>query len=118
MRLDINTLEPEYTPEEWKILKDYLKFVKRKLKYPDKPEIVIGGARYPLGRMTIRKGLIKDFKKKVEVTLEYRPEKKEQLEPLIESLSNIQTIVEDLKLKGKTKDSTKRKKYESKDNSK
>lgn len=118
MRLDINTLEPEFTPEEWKIIKDYLKFVKGKLKYPDKPEIVIGGARYPFGRMVIRKGLLQPFKRKVEVTLEQRPEKKDKLNPLLESLSNIQTILEDLKLKGKSKDSTKRKKYESKDNSK
>lgn len=108
MRLSINTLEPEFSKEEWKLIKDYLKWVKNEMKHPQKPEIVIGGARYPLGRFTIRRGLIKPFRQKMEKVME-NPIKVEKLKPIDEALSKVQTIVDELKQNGKTVNAPKRK---------
>lgn len=110
MRLDINTLETEFSPEEWKMIKDYLKWVKQELTYPTKPEIAVGGARYPIGRFTIRRGIIQAFKKKLEVIVDNSNETKtERYNSMIEALSNIQTILLKVNEKGKTVNSIKRK---------
>jgi len=110
MRLDINTLESEFSTEEWRMIKDYLKWVKKEMKYPQKPEIHIGGARYPIGRFIIRRGLIAPFRVKIENKINKQPILEPQLKPIDQALSTVQTIVEELKVRGKSVKSTKRKK--------
>lgn len=104
MRSDISILESEFTKEEMRFIKDYLIFVRDQLNNPTKPEIHIGAARYPLGRMVARRGVIPLA---IESWSKHRdsrelPEVKERLTKSIESLKTIQTIVENLKQRGKT----------------
>lgn len=112
MKSNINTLEHEFSSEELKLIKDYLKYVKEELKHPTKPEVIVGAARYPLGRFKVKSGLLPYFRKKIELKLQEKPERQDKLEPIDKALSNIQTIVENLKVKGKTVKATKRKIYE------
>lgn len=112
MKSDINTLEPEFSKEEWRMIKDYLKHCKKELKYPTKPEISIGGARYPLGRFTIRKGLIQPSIQRLDKAMEMKPQRAIKFNPVKECLLIIQTIIKDLRIKGKSVKSVKRKKYE------
>lgn len=104
MRSDISTLESEFSKEELKFIKDYLRFVRDQLNNPTKPEIHIGAARYPIGRMVARKGVVPVA---IENWSKYRdtqthPEVKEKLTRSIESLKTIQSILEETKQRGKT----------------
>lgn len=112
MRSSTDIFESEFSEEEWELIKDYFKYVKNEMNVPSKPEIVIGTARYPLGRFIIRKGLVQPFKEKLQINADrlVNPEKKLQVLKSIDALNHIQTIIEELKLKGKTVKSTKRKK--------
>lgn len=113
MRSSTDIFESEFTKEEWKLINDYFKYLKNELNFPSKPEITIGTARYPLGRFTIRKGLVEPFKKTLTT---YRnkldnPLKKEQVQQSIDALNHIQTITNELKQNGKTVKSDKRKNH-------
>lgn len=104
MKSDISTLESEFSKEEMRFIKDYLKFVKEQLNNPTKPEIHIGAARYPIGRMVVKRGILSIA---IENWSKYRDTKtnekvRDKLTKSIESLKTIQTIVEELKQRGKT----------------
>lgn len=104
MRSDINTLESEFSKEEMRFIKDYLRFVKDQLLNPVKPEIHIGAARYPIGRLVIKRSIIKDALRNFERFKDTRINEniKNKVSKQIESLKNVQTIVENLKQRGKT----------------
>ena len=104
MKSDISILESEFSKEEMRFIKDYLNFVRDQLNNPTKPEIHIGAARYPIGRMIARRGVIPIA---IETWSKYRdtrtvPKIKEKITKSIESLKTIQTIIENLKQRGKT----------------
>lgn len=104
MKSDISTLESEFSKEELRFIKDYLRFVRDQLNNPTKPEIHIGAARYPIGRMVARRGVVPIA---IDRWSKYRDTKtnekvRDKLTKSIESLKTIQTIVEELKQRGKT----------------
>lgn len=110
MRSSTDIFESEFTKEEWKLIKDYFKYVKKELDTPSKPEIIVGSARYPLGRFTIRRGLIQPFKEKLKIFAnKLKPEKQQQVLKSIDALTQLQTIISELKQNGKTVKSEKRK---------
>jgi len=104
MKSDISTLESEFSKEEMRFIKDYLKFVKEQLNNPTKPEIHIGTARYPTGRMVVKRGVLPMAIERWSKHRDTRTTEqvKDKLTKSIESLKNIQTIVEELKQRGKT----------------
>lgn len=110
MKLSIDTLKSDYTEEEWKIIDDYMEWVKKELLFPSKPEISIGTARYPLGRFRIKRGVILKFKLRLEKEKRKRPKLTDYYQRMIDALSNIELIIKDVKQKGKSVKSTKRKK--------
>lgn len=104
MKSDISTLESEFSKEELKFIKDYLRFVRDQLNNPTKPEIHIGAARYPIGRMVARKGVVPIA---IENWSKYRDTRtnlqvRDKIDKSIESLKTIQTILEETKQRGKT----------------
>lgn len=104
MKSDISTIESEFTKEQIKFIRKYLKFVRDQLNNPTKPEIHIGAARYPIGRFVIKKSIIDAAVRNLE---KYRDKisldsLKVRAESQIKSLTQVKEIIDSLKEKGKT----------------
>lgn len=117
MKSTISTLENDFSPEEIQFIQDYIKFVRDQLNYPTKPEILIGSARYPVGRMVLRSGIVPKLLKQIRNYADTRrhPSLKDKAIKIADCFEKTYAICEEIKLKGKTKRKTKRKIYESKD---
>lgn len=104
MRSDISTIESEFTKEQIKFIRKYLKFVRDQLNNPTKPEIHIGAARYPIGRFVIKKSIIDTAIKNMEKYKEnpHSPEALIKMDSRIKSLQQVKEITDSLKQRGKT----------------
>lgn len=104
MRSDINIFESEFSKEEMRFIKKYLRFVRDHLNNPTKPEIHIGAARYPIGRLVIKKAIIEDVIKKMKRFRDTRtnPRIADKINSQIVSLQQVKEITDSLKQRGKT----------------
>lgn len=108
MRSDINTLN--LSKEEKEFIIDYFKYVRTKINYPTHPEILIGSARYPIGRLILRNRLTEKFIKIRNKSFEDKDSPVfDSFKKSIKHLEQVLQIFNEVKEKGKTVKKYKRK---------
>ncbi len=121
MKSDINTLGHNFNKEELQFIEDYFRYVREKMYHPTHPEIHIGAARYPLGRLVLRSKVaekyIQNQKKYFDKRGDWEEPRFDSMRETVKCLNSVIDIYKDVRTKGKTVKATRRKKNETDNNS-